>query len=60
MTFPKFEIAASLARLRGGVNDALALAGLVLIAAGVEMIYRPAAFIVSGALLLLFAIGGRK
>lgn len=46
---------AAIQERRVDLSDAVALVGLVLVVAGVAMIYRPAAFIVLGLALLLAA-----
>lgn len=43
-------------RLTVDPNTALALAGLIALAIGVALIFPPAAFVVVGALLILYAI----
>jgi hypothetical protein len=41
-------------------NDALALAGAILVSYGAWLVYRPAGFIVGGALLLAASIYGAR
>lgn len=42
------------------MNDILAVLGLASLTAGVALIFVPAALIVAGALLVVFAFGGRS
>jgi hypothetical protein len=48
------RLVATLGRFR---SSAIELAGLVLVACGVEQIYPPAAFVLAGAALVFFAQG---
>lgn len=47
-------------RIRIAVNDAIAIAGTVLLTIGSALIYLPLGFVVPGALLLLYAVAASR